>query len=462
MRYRRLRREEVIAELLCTLARARAGEWCVLKGFESFPDSWDGADVDLIVPENRDEIERVIRGALADRRFKTVQVVDKQYCRSLHAWRQGAAIVVDLIPNLEYRGVCLLEGKAIVSRAMLHKGVLPVASPGDRLLGTWLQSVVNGRTINPKYVSSWRLIAERFESESREIFSTVIGPTGGRIVNAIRARNEATALKYRRRVLAHLIFCDVKRSPMGIAKRVSAFIRAKWRNYATPPGPFVVVAGPDGVGKTAVSKAVRKAFSRLTHGGEVKRYHFRPWVLPSLRALSRGDFRLGACQEEAVVAEPHGSRPYGRMASVLRLMYYALDYIVGYWCRWRPRCAENMPVVVERFWYDFIVDPRRLRSSLSPEAAQIVCRFLPRPDMTVVLDAPADTVLARKRELPAEEIERQRDVWVGLQGRHSEICILDARRSIPELADRIVSNWLSLHAEPVLGTVAERPRQHVL
>jgi hypothetical protein len=88
-----------------------------------------------------------------------------------------------------------------------------------------------------------------------------------------------------------------------------------------------------------------------------------------------------------------------------------IDAVLG----WLPRIAlprrRTTLVVLERGYADTTVDPRRYRLSTPAWVAHAFARLLPQPDLTLVLDAPADVIRARKPELSPAEVERQLAVW---------------------------------------------------
>jgi thymidylate kinase len=168
-----------------------------------------------------------------------------------------------------------------------------------------------------------------------------------------------------------------------------------------PTGLVVLVAGPDGAGKTTVATALPEACEGLFR--RHVRQHTRPKVLPRPGAL------LGKKSRDW--SRPHDSIPHGRFVSHGLLLYYWLDFFLGGWVRIRPARVRTGLVLVERGWWDLAVDPRRYRLQVPASAVRALGRFLPQPDLALVLDAPADAIRARKRELTEDEMIRQGLAW---------------------------------------------------
>ena len=126
-----------------------------------------------------------------------------------------------------------------------------------------------------------------------------------------------------------------------------------------PRGLVVLVAGPDGAGKSSVARRIVDELA-----GEVTRVvhtHWRPGLLPHPRAL------LGA-HGAGDAARPHARPPHGAVLSLGLLGYYWLDFLLGGWLRQRPIRRRGGLVVVERGWWDVGIDGRRYRLSV-PAAA---------------------------------------------------------------------------------------------
>jgi thymidylate kinase len=191
-----------------------------------------------------------------------------------------------------------------------------------------------------------------------------------------------------------------------------------------PRGSVVVLAGPDGAGKTALANQL-ESHSAQTQG--MTRIHHRPRVLPSRQASRR--------PTEA----PHAAEPYPPWISRVKVVYLALDYLLGWFTRIRPASRRGDLVLLERGWWDLVVDPRRYRLAGVERMVRAVGRVLPRPSLMVILDAEPDLLYARKPELPPDELSRQRSAWLAISETVDEAVILDATRDLPWLSNQVCS-----------------------
>ena len=178
-------------------------------------------------------------------------------------------------------------------------------------------------------------------------------------------------------------------------------IRRALSRVARPTGLHVVVTGPDGSGKSTLARALPEVMQ-----GPFRRYkhiHWRPGILPRLGGL------VG--RSEGDPSQPHARSPYGSPLSLILLIYYWIDFALGSLLRIWPWRLRSTLVVVERGWWDFAVDPVRYRLRVSLRVVRALGRFLPRPDILVMLDASADALLERKRELSQGELGMQLEAW---------------------------------------------------
>jgi energy-coupling factor transporter ATP-binding protein EcfA2 len=161
-------------------------------------------------------------------------------------------------------------------------------------------------------------------------------------------------------------------------------------------GGVVVIAGPDGSGKSTLCSALpAAAFAEAP----VLHLHHRFRVLPQ-RAVIDVD-----------ITRPQEQRPYPSWLSWAKSVYLFVDYQLGWQVRVRKFVARGGWVILERGWWDIAIDQRRYRLRSSGWLLRAMGRLLPRPDLVIILTAPAHTLRSRKAELSSREIERQLQGW---------------------------------------------------
>jgi hypothetical protein len=241
------------------------------------------------------------------------------------------------------------------------------------------------------------------------------------------------------------------RFPMEFALRGKVMLQ----HVARPRPSVVTVVGPDGSGKSTVAGELatlgQQLRLRTTH------QHFSPGVLPRPGAFLR--------REEREWSTPHAPSPHGPVTSFVLLGYFWLDFLLG---SWRGRLARAPALIVgERGWWDLAVDPRRYRLRTSTGVVRALGRLLPHPDCVLALEASAETIVARKSELPPAELTRQIQAWRDVLPKKVPRACIDASLSEQEVAhaakkevlgvmderatSRLGSGWVSL-ARPGRGS----------
>jgi thymidylate kinase len=193
-------------------------------------------------------------------------------------------------------------------------------------------------------------------------------------------------------------------------------------------GLLLHIVGPDGVGKSTLARCL---LGRLDQTVELHHSYWRPGLLPMPGTLV-GKSPIG------LVTDPHGRSPHGFTKAMLRLAYYAVDFLVGYWVVYWPILRRGGNIIVERGWQDLVVDSRRyLMPNRFP--ARVLGAVIPRPDVIVILEAPVEIILERKRELTADEIARQLHEWKHSAKARRGVLHLDARAEPGKLATAVIN-----------------------
>jgi thymidylate kinase len=191
---------------------------------------------------------------------------------------------------------------------------------------------------------------------------------------------------------------------------------------STASGRFVVLVGPDGVGKTTVARALL-----AHHHGPAAYFHFLPPVRGPLAGAP------GHMMSVPPKAAPGGWRVLGWM----RLIRNGARCWIGYLNAVRPALQRRWLVVGDRWMYGYLVQPDALRFRGPDALARLAMRLLPRPHLVVNLAAPPHVIRARKQELSVSQIERELLAWSSM--RLSNVRTFDATRMPDEIASEILA-----------------------
>lgn len=189
-------------------------------------------------------------------------------------------------------------------------------------------------------------------------------------------------------------------------------------------GFAVALIGADGAGKSAVAGRLASSLPMpavAVYMGENPEAGGA--VLPTTRWLWRRRAAAGAGPVHGAPPPP-GSRPRSglpvRLLSAPRTALLLLNQLAEEWWRWRSVQREvrrGRIVVLDRSWlhdywfYDVVGDHR---SPVQKAHGLWLRRVLGRPELTICLDAPAETLHARKPEGSLDNLRRRREEYLQL------------------------------------------------
>jgi len=210
----------------------------------------------------------------------------------------------------------------------------------------------------------------------------------------------------------------------------------------------VALIGPDGAGKSTVAREVarRVAPARYLYMGV--NLEESTLTLPTTRlalAIKRARGR-----GPRMTADWTSVRPDLRGRQRILKEAYAAIRLLGWlaeeWYRAivaRIYAAQGNLVVFDRhFLFDYYASHVRRQPGQLLAArvhGMLLRRFYPRPDMVVVLDAPAEVLHARKREQSVETLERRRQEYLALRDVARDFHVVDATRSQADVASEITT-----------------------
>lgn len=246
------------------------------------------------------------------------------------------------------------------------------------------------------------------------------GWTTDRAIRAARTGEWESISELRRRMRADRRWS----SPASVLLRVRGEVlrrMTKLRKLTVQRGITVALLGPDGVGKSTLSKALGRTF-----------------YFP-VRSVYMGLYGAG----------PSGRPPSGMLGRVGRQWS---GYLRAMFHRSRGRL-----VVFDRFSYDASLrrpSDARLRARAR---SWLLSRSIPAPDLVVVLDAPPELLRARKDEDDLRTLGAQRAAYLELAARLKGVEIVRTDRSIEEVRRDVTARIWNRYVERWHRRAAERP-----
>ncbi len=408
----------------------------VLRNYENLPHE-TGNDIDVLVaPEQLKQAERALGQTAAAVGYRLHNRAEFSPV-SLFFFHAGSheQIQFDLFTKLVWRGLALISARDVLERRH-GRGNFFIPDAADEAVINLLTRLVYQGYVKEKYRPG---IAATLATDSARVCARLEHTFGAklaeRVVAAATAGDWTEVERLGGALRWQLMVRQICFSPV---RTLAAWGHDFWRltkRLFRLPGITVVLVGADGCGKSTVAEKMVVALRGTFHENKSLRVHWKPAVFLRKRR-----------QERPPSTDPHGQPPRGAFPSVLLLVYHWTEFLAGYWLQLRPVLFRNGLVLVDRYHYDFVVDPRRFRLAACPGLARFLFGLLPAPDLIFVLDAPAEVLQTRKREVPLAETARQREAYRREVGPRPNARVVDVTQPADKVAAEVVGHTLAYMA----------------
>lgn len=221
----------------------------------------------------------------------------------------------------------------------------------------------------------------------------------------------------------------------------------------------VALIGPDGSGKTTVSKRLEKELGLPIasiymgvnmYSSGVMAPHMR--LIRFLRQRMHGnDPSLTSDIHDPGPNRKRGPlRPLASIRSGVRLASWLAEESYRLFVARRHTRQGRIVVFDRHFFADFFAEDAGAPTALSPTLARRVRLFMvqhvyPRPDLTIYLDAPAEVVYARKPEGSIERLRKRREAYLALLPAIPEHVVVDASLPADEVVNEVAAAIRAFH-----------------
>lgn len=380
-------------------------EYAVLRNYQGLPDNNSSRDIDIIITKRCfRKVKRELVECLCQEGWRIITYLNSDrlitFVCAKNVDNKTEIVQWDFFVSTSVWGVELMSAEEFVEHRVWNGFLWHVD-----VVGEFLDKYLYNRAVGANYPLKYEKIRSTISSQPLTLNSqllTKLSEVFG--CGSIEECDKATG----KRLLWNAVKWNLRHHPLGLIGGACAFLYTFVKNYICSNTGFSIgFTGPDGVGKTTV---IDMLIERL---GDVFRtahsyLHFRPMLFGNLGEVAHS---AGLKKEvDREYTKPHRGGKVGVVSSLVRLAYYSVDYIVGYWVKVKTQIRITRLVIFDRYYTDVICDSRRSRIFLNYKFLYWFGRvFIPRLDYNILLTARTEIILSRKRELTKEGIEAIND-----------------------------------------------------
>lgn len=431
--------------------------WFIIRGFEGLPNNNPSKDVDVMVEVGKGkEAEKILiasykRAGLTNLHSDTFGHI---HCYVGMNIEQRVSIHIDLVEGYISKGYEVLTFDELYKHVINYNGmnVLDPFMNGVMLI-VYKIFAYNKTKLKDAYQTEIYDIYKKHPEQLYSLLEKMTNPSlANEMCNHINKKDFDGLVNHEPEFTKALKKYTFRKRPLKTIYYICEFLMQKiiriifkYKSYAKT---FAVVA-PDGAGKTTFLDNLLSDLSffyvQRIEDGRFHVYHFRPSILPNLGAVGE---KTGVMQQDKNFTSPHRAKVSNPLSSLFRISYYTLDYIIGW-----NKCVRNdvhydRYSVFDRYSYDFIVDPRRIRIGLPRKIREFFVSLTPKPDLVFYLDASPETIFSRKQELTYDEIKNQISIYRELSKKDKKrFIVLDAEKKPEDLSDEATKIILERYTE---------------
>jgi thymidylate kinase len=370
--------------------------YCVLLSWETLPDELP-TDLELAAhPRDRAKWASVFQ-ALFDEGYQPVQ--HRHHAgghRFDFVWFEPEGMRsagIDVTDEYQEHGMILWRGEELICRRWQFNGFW-VADPAVEFAYALAKKTLKGSLPQRQAERLKALVNELGEPQAQKIAAELFGERWKeRVVQACASGSLSNLLGELRK---RLWFRKLRKDPLNPVRKFLGDVPRLIGRALRPVGLFLVILGPDGVGKSTL---VGRLGESLAHAAfnQLRIFHWRPMVIAPQKETG------------APYANPHDKPVRGPLVSAVFLFGTFLDYWLGYIFVTRHLLTRAGLVIFDRYHHDVLVDPIRYRYGGPMWLPKFLGRLVPAPDLLFLVDAEDEVIFSRKREVPPEELRRQRE-----------------------------------------------------
>jgi thymidylate kinase len=435
--------QEEVSQFVTAVFRAwqQAGiAFLVLRNYENLPQSISN-DIDILLnPSQRRAAEDSLLATAGNSGFRLHNRAEfATLALYFSSKRSNAQVHFDLFTALKWRSFDFLRCDEFLERR-INRNLFSIPHSADEAATNLLANMIYTGKVKEKYKPS---ITTGFRNEpaaATTLLAKAYGPELAEFVVANGAKEnwsqlEAATPALRRALITRQL---IGRPFATLASFVKDGARL-FKRILHPPGLTVVLCGADGSGKSTVARAIIEGLSPSFSTLKGRQFHWKPPVFSGKRMAARSP-----------TDAPHAKPLRNTIVSLIYFAFHLFEFVLGSRLRIRPVIFRGGLVLIDRYYYDFFVDQRRYRLKVPLFLVRLGCQLIKKPDLVLLLDAPAEVLQQRKQEVPLAETQRQREAYLSLMQRFPNAKVVNAAEPVDKVASDCIKLILDFMAARAL------------
>jgi thymidylate kinase len=362
-------------------------DYVITNGYKDlFENSASENDVDILFKRiNFTSIEKTIKDFCQKEDFKIVQIYHQEvYAKNIFLYSNKTQKIL----NLDIYGKLHKNNNEYFSEDRIFKNKtayreISVLAKHQEFFHYFLKKISKG-DLTKTVFEYLRNLYLQDQVKCSKTLKTQFKNTGKKVEYAF-INDDLNAIV----TIRKLILSDVIKGRTTFKYRLKDKIRIIKRVFH-PTGISIAFLGPDGSGKTTVIDGLTSSnlpFRKTDY------FHLKPIYTKN--------------KVSEVTSDPHKFKPYNKLKSYTKLLYFLYQYNLGWIKNIIPLKIKSSLIIFDRYFDDLIVDNKRYRYGGQNYMAKFFRFFIKKPSLYFVLVTDATTIYKRKQEVAFTELESQ-------------------------------------------------------
>lgn len=382
--------------------------YLILRNYENLPEKpLEGSDIDLLI-DKKDEkkYSAVLRNAVLTSGAFILFKIRQSNCLSYFIYQKKPFPLgtwIDAFWEISTKGFNFADGKNLLKNRLWHKKGFFIPSPGGEAATLFLKEIFSQKFIKERY----RLKIPSLVKKDKENFIKTLEPyfdqkTIQEMLHICFNGKWEEAFKKKKFWLMKLILNNLLKEPIVQIVKFLNFAFSQMKKFFTRKGLFIVIMGPDGVGKTTVCEGLKEKMRKIFFK-KILYYHSHFGFFPELGKIYSFIFKK-KFSEDSIRQE----KPVGLARTLLYLFYYGFENFLA-WPYFIFLKIRGDLIIFDRYFYDFISASANRKIPFL--FFSFFAKLTPPPDILFILQAKPETIYQRKKDLSLNEIKKQLDAF---------------------------------------------------